>query len=211
MIRGRPEPIIRSRPDTGAQHDPEAIAALNRMPDRNPWQATHDVAFPELGPAVAVMQPVPELRDEHGLATYALRMRPGTTVLTPDPSIGEGLFVVVQRGSLIHEGKEAKAMTLVYVSNEEKPYEIHAGSEGLEGLIVRFPNPVTQSAGIRANNAIITEVARGLGIRVVDIYDISLGAATDRGLVASDGLHPSGRQYALWVDRIVPSVETMVR
>ena len=74
-----------------------------------------------------------------------------------------------------------------------------------------YGDPVTQSAGIRANNAISTEVARGLGIQVVDIYDISLGAATDRGLVASDGLHPSGRQYALWVDRIVPSVETMVR
>ena len=138
--------IIRSRPDTGAQHDPEAIADLNRMPDRNPWQATHDVTFPNMGSANVVMQPVPELRDEHGLATFALLMRPGTRVLTPDPSIGEGLFVVVQRGSLIHENKEAKAMTLVYVSNKERPFEIHAGSEGLEGLIVRFPNPVTQSA-----------------------------------------------------------------
>ena len=65
-----------------------------------------------------------------------------------------------------------------------------------------YGDPVRQSAGIRANNAIITDVARGLGIQVVDIYDISLGAATNRGLVASDGLHPSGAQYRLWVDRI---------
>jgi lysophospholipase L1-like esterase len=69
-----------------------------------------------------------------------------------------------------------------------------------------YGDPVQQSAGIRANNAIITEVARGLGIQVVDIYDISLGTATDLGLVASDGLHPSGAQYRLWVDRIVPFV-----
>jgi acyl-CoA thioesterase I len=73
-----------------------------------------------------------------------------------------------------------------------------------------YGDPVQQSAGIRANNAIITEVARGLGIQVVDIYDISLGAATDRGLVASDGLHPSGAQYRLWVELVAPAVSVML-
>ena len=67
-----------------------------------------------------------------------------------------------------------------------------------------YGDPATQAAGIRANNAIIAEVAGIYAIPVVDIYDISLGAASDRALVASDGLHPSGAQYALWVDRIVP-------
>ena len=138
--------IIRSRPDTGAQHEPEAMAALNQMPDRNPWQITHDVSFPEMGSTNVMLQPVPELMDEHGLATYALRMKPGATVLTPDPAVGEGLFVVVQKGSLIHENKEARGLTLVHVSNQERAFEIRAGSEGLEGLIVRFPNPVPQSA-----------------------------------------------------------------
>lgn len=73
-----------------------------------------------------------------------------------------------------------------------------------------FGDPAQQSAGIRENNAIITEVARGLGIRVVDIHDLSLLAGNDRSLVAADGLHPSGAQYALWVDRIVPSLESML-
>jgi lysophospholipase L1-like esterase len=73
-----------------------------------------------------------------------------------------------------------------------------------------YGDPAQQSAGIRENNAIIAEVARGLGITVVDIYDLSLGAATDRSLVAGDGLHPSGRQYELWVDRIAPGVETIL-
>ena len=137
--------IIRSRPDTGAQHEVEAIAQLKHMPDRNPWQVTHDVSFPDMGGESTMLQAVPQLQDQHGLATYTLCMKPGTTALTPDPSIGEGLFVVVQKGSLIHDQKEAKAMTLVYVSNKEGPYEIRAGAEGLEGLIVRFPKPVTQA------------------------------------------------------------------
>ena len=67
-----------------------------------------------------------------------------------------------------------------------------------------------QSAGIRANNGILTEAAEARGIRVVDIYDISLRAATERDLVAGDGLHPSGAQYALWVDRIAPAVRELL-
>jgi acyl-CoA thioesterase I len=69
-----------------------------------------------------------------------------------------------------------------------------------------YGNPAQQSAGIRRNNATITELAGALGIRVVDIYEVSLRAADDRSLVASDGLHPSGAQYRLWVDRIAPAV-----
>jgi acyl-CoA thioesterase I len=69
-----------------------------------------------------------------------------------------------------------------------------------------FGDPVQQATGIRENNRIITEVAGGLGITVVDIYDISLEAGVDPSLVAGDRLHPSGAQYARWVDRILPGV-----
>ena len=69
-----------------------------------------------------------------------------------------------------------------------------------------YGDPATQSAAVRRNNAINTELAEARGIAVVDIHDLSLLAATDRSLVANDGLHPSGAQYALWVERIVPVV-----
>jgi lysophospholipase L1-like esterase len=73
-----------------------------------------------------------------------------------------------------------------------------------------YGDPAVQSAGIQSNNAILTRAAQARGIAVVDIYDISLRTATDRSLVAVDGLHPSGAQYALWVDRIAPVVETLL-
>jgi lysophospholipase L1-like esterase len=73
-----------------------------------------------------------------------------------------------------------------------------------------YGDPTTQSAAIRRNNAINTELAGPRGIAVVDIYDLSLRAATDRALVASDGLHPSGAQYAQWVERIAPVVAGMI-
>jgi acyl-CoA thioesterase-1 len=73
-----------------------------------------------------------------------------------------------------------------------------------------YGDPATQSAAIRASNAVITELATGRGIPVVDIFDISLEAAEDRSLVAEDGLHPSGSQYARWVDRITPVVAGII-
>jgi acyl-CoA thioesterase-1 len=73
-----------------------------------------------------------------------------------------------------------------------------------------YGDPQAQSAGIRTNNGILSEAAVARGIRVVDIYDLSLRAATERDLVAGDGLLPSGSQYALWVDRIAPAVQELL-
>jgi lysophospholipase L1-like esterase len=73
-----------------------------------------------------------------------------------------------------------------------------------------YGDPSQQAAAIRAFNAAIAELATARGIAVVDIHDISLGASTDRSLVAEDGLHPSGAQYARWVDRIAPVLEALL-
>jgi lysophospholipase L1-like esterase len=69
-----------------------------------------------------------------------------------------------------------------------------------------YGDPATQAAAIRTANDTLRELARERGIAFVDIFDLSLRAATDRALVADDGLHPSGAQYALWVERIAPVV-----
>ena len=70
--------------------------------------------------------------------------------------------------------------------------------------------PAVQASGIRENNAILARLATERGIETVDIHDLSLRAADDRSLVADDGLHPSGAQYALWVERLMPVVEQLL-
>ncbi len=70
----------------------------------------------------------------------------------------------------------------------------------------RLGNPQQQARAIVAINATLASQAHVRGIAFVDIHDISLLAAGDRSLVARDGLHPSGPQYARWVDRIAPVV-----
>ena len=73
-----------------------------------------------------------------------------------------------------------------------------------------YGDPAVQAASIGAVNAVLRDHAAARGIAFVDIHDLSLRAAGDRSLVADDGLHPSGAQYALWVERIAPAVGALI-
>jgi len=73
-----------------------------------------------------------------------------------------------------------------------------------------YGDPAARAGAIRGFNGILAAASRERGIVHVDVHDLSLRAATDRGLVAGDGLHPSAVQYALWVDRIEPIVVRML-
>jgi len=73
-----------------------------------------------------------------------------------------------------------------------------------------YGDPVIRSAGIRRHNAIFSRVLGARRVPVVDILDLSLQARGDPSLVAGDGLHPSGRQYGLWVERIEPIVRGLL-
>ena len=70
-----------------------------------------------------------------------------------------------------------------------------------------YGDPARQHDGIVAVNDTLARLASDRGIAHVDIFKLSSRAATDRRLVADDGLHPSGAQYATWVERILPVVE----
>lgn len=55
-------------------------------------------------------------------------------------------------------------------------------------------------------NSVFKRVASEYEIAVYDITPISIMAAEDETLVASDGLHPSGKMYTLWVEEFVDEV-----
>lgn len=60
----------------------------------------------------------------------------------------------------------------------------------------------TISAGIDAFNAVNKSIAQKLGVKYIFITDISRKGLTEPDLVAADGLHPSGKMYGAWVERM---------
>ena len=59
------------------------------------------------------------------------------------------------------------------------------------------------------NRANQEESLRG-GVRYVDVTKISRDAAEDAGLVAGDGLHPSGVQYTRWAEEARPEAREIL-
>jgi len=73
-----------------------------------------------------------------------------------------------------------------------------------------FGDPGQRRKAIVAVNATMAALAARRGIAFVDIFAVSAAAADDLSMVAADGLHPSGDQYARWLERILPVVEGLV-
>ena len=64
-------------------------------------------------------------------------------------------------------------------------------------------NQPTITAGLNAYNQQIDAVCQQKNIQFITITDISQRGLQEPDLVAPDGLHPSGKQYSLWVERIL--------
>jgi lysophospholipase L1-like esterase len=96
-----------------------------------------------------------------------------------------------------------------------------AGGKTANVLVVSIPdygytsfgqsNQATISAELAQYNDMNRELTEAAGIRYVYITDISENGLSDPTLVASDGLHPSGKQYGLWVRRILQNSSFLER
>lgn len=91
----------------------------------------------------------------------------------------------------------------------------YAGNDPEKVFVVSIPdwsvtpfaagrNSTQIAAEIDAFNALNRAEAESAGVAYVDIIPASRAAASDRSLIAPDGLHPSGKMYAGWVKLILP-------
>ncbi len=65
--------------------------------------------------------------------------------------------------------------------------------------------------GIQEFNDVVRAEAKKRGLPVVELFDLSKAMATDRSLVAEDGLHPSAKEYAVWEKHILPEALTLLK
>lgn len=99
----------------------------------------------------------------------------------------------------------------------------HAGGNKEHVFVVSIPdymytpyrnyesNPQAVSDSLDVFNQVAMDYADSVGVAFFNITPISRNGLEDPGLVAYDGLHPSGKQYALWVDLILQSVAQEVQ
>jgi lysophospholipase L1-like esterase len=64
---------------------------------------------------------------------------------------------------------------------------------------------------IDAFNAINKTISQQAGVNYLDITDSTRLAANNLSLIASDGLHPSGLEYKVWADGLLPIVKTALQ
>ena len=62
------------------------------------------------------------------------------------------------------------------------------------------------SEGVARFNAAARAITEAAGVDFLNITPISKGGLDDPTLVATDGLHPSGKQYGIWVEEVILEV-----
>ncbi len=75
----------------------------------------------------------------------------------------------------------------------------------------RDRDPAQIAKAIGDFNAVNQEEAEKAGVYYVDITPISRRAVSDATLIASDGLHPSGKMYALWAQEVFPIASEILK
>jgi rubredoxin len=177
---------LRRSHDPGAQRLPESKPKLEAVPDRRPWQITCDAAFGSQGmPQSGVLvQPIADIKDEGGLATYAVTMSPNAMAYAPDPSRSQGQFLIVLEGSLLYDEKEHKGLTVVSIDPHERQFQMEAGAQGLKGLILSFPMVAAKQA-IASHSSLIGDKAWHC-VLCAFVYDEAAG-------LPEDGIAPGTR------------------
>ena len=72
-------------------------------------------------------------------------------------------------------------------------------------------NKKNVSTEIDAFNKINYEITKERGVAYIDITPLTREAATDASLVASDGLHYSGKEHKLWAEKAAPIITKVLQ
>ena len=167
---------LRAHWDPGAQYIPASKDKLVAVPDRKPWQATEVPRFE--GNADINVHAFDEIKDERGLAAYALKLQPGAQTAGPDPANGNGQYIIVTKGSLNYQGKEYHAISIGFTRPHEGSFPIIAGPQGVEALVLNFPR-------LETARAIVPDTSKSQELRVWQcllcsfMYDEALGMPDD--------------------------------
>jgi len=74
------------------------------------------------------------------MAAHVLRLGRGMTVRGPEPKAAGGYYIFVANGSMSgKDGEDLPQWSMVVVESNEEEFEIRAGRQGLEALVLQYP------------------------------------------------------------------------
>lgn len=123
---------------------PEHSETLKRMPNRRPYQGTEAPVFG--GPDDVSIRLLSTLKEGGGATAHAVSLKPNARAAAPDHALSNGQFLVVVRGGLVHQGKLHNALTVAFVKPDEPRFELAAGTEGADVLVLDMPRNAESAA-----------------------------------------------------------------
>jgi lysophospholipase L1-like esterase len=98
----------------------------------------------------------------------------------------------------------------------------HAGNRKERVIVLSIPDygatpfgqsldPARIATEIDAFNAINLAISTQAGVHYLEITKGSRDAISDKSLVAADGLHPSGKEYQKWAEKLTNQILTVLR
>lgn len=139
---------LRQRWDPGAKYLPASRHLLRKGNQRTrikPAIAVAGEAELRARTAAACETVMPEEGD--GLAAWLWRLGPGGRARLPDPARGGGQYLIVAAGTLVEDGRALDRLSTIYLTPEEAAYEVSAGADGLDLLVLQFPKLEATLAG----------------------------------------------------------------
>ncbi|WP_028602940.1 hypothetical protein [Ottowia thiooxydans] len=96
-----------------------------------------DPAYLENLTQIETSEPIPLQPDK--LAASITRLPAGMSITGRSPGGSGGQFYVVLAGSMVHDGVEMLDWEHIFVTEDEAPYTVTAGLNGLEVLCLQYP------------------------------------------------------------------------
>ena len=114
-----------------------------------------------------------------------------------------------------YRGRDAEEYRSQFINLLQRAIEF-AGGDAQRVIVLSIPDwSVTPYASRRDRDKVAQEIDRfnainraeseRLGVHYVDVIPVSREADEDASLIASDGLHPSGKMYAAWAQLALPA------
>jgi len=108
-------------------------------------------------------------------------------------------FLILLNRAVLYAGNHKKRVIVLSIPD----YSVTPFASG--------SNRASIAREIDSFNVINKTIAANAGVYYLDIIPASRLAANDKTLIATDGLHPSGLQYKLWADGLVPIIKNALK